>query len=75
MKNYFNFISSDLAIDLGTVNTLIHHQDNGIVLLDEYDFYTDRIKFPGAKKAIDEFCKEKNINVIKHFTGKYYIQK
>ena len=32
MKNYFNFISSDLAIDLGTVNTLIHHQDNGIVL-------------------------------------------
>ena len=27
-----NFLSSDLAIDLGTVNTLIHHHDNGIVL-------------------------------------------
>ena len=50
-------------------------QVNGIVLLDEYDFYLDTIKFPGSKRAIDEFCKDKNISVIKHYTGKFYIQK
>ena len=32
MNKYFNFLSSDLAIDLGTVNTLVYHKENGIVL-------------------------------------------
>ena len=32
MNKYFNFLSSDLAIDLGTVNTLVYHTENGIVL-------------------------------------------
>ena len=32
MNKYFNFLSSDLAIDLGTVHTLVYHKENGIVL-------------------------------------------
>ena len=32
MKSIFNFLSSDLAIDLGTVNTLIYLKENGVVL-------------------------------------------
>jgi O-methyltransferase len=50
-------------------------QENGIILLDEYDFDRDAIKWPGAKKAVDEFCKAKNISVTKHYTGKSYITK
>ena len=50
-------------------------QENGIILLDEYDFDRDIEKFPGAKKAVDEFCKAKNISVTKHYTGKSYITK
>ena len=50
-------------------------QENGIILLDEYDFDRDFEKFPGAKTAVDEFCKAKNITVSKHYTGKSYIMK
>ena len=36
IKNYFNnlmgFVSADLAMDLGTANTLIYIKDQGIVL-------------------------------------------
>ena len=32
MKSIFNFLSSDLAIDLGTVITLIYLKENGVVL-------------------------------------------
>lgn len=32
MRNLFDFLSSDMAIDLGTVNTLIYSKENGIVL-------------------------------------------
>jgi O-methyltransferase len=37
-------------------------QSTGIVILDEYDSNNDAIKWPGAKRAIDEFC---NSNLIK----------
>jgi O-methyltransferase len=50
-------------------------QENGIMLLDEYDFDRDLEKFPGSKNAVDEFCKAKNISVTKHYTGKSYITK
>ena len=33
MRNLFDFLSSDMAIDLGTVNTLIYSKENGIVQL------------------------------------------
>jgi O-methyltransferase len=37
-------------------------ESTGIVILDEYDSNDDAVKWPGAKKAIDEFC---NSNLIK----------
>ena len=52
-----------------------HLQDGGIIMLDEYEFGKDLDKWPGAKKAIDEFCKKKNIQVNKHFTGRYFLKK
>ena len=32
MKNFFSFFSQDIAIDLGTANTLIYVKGKGIVL-------------------------------------------
>jgi hypothetical protein len=37
-------------------------KSTGIVILDEYDHNNDAVKWPGAKKAIDEFC---NLNSVK----------
>jgi hypothetical protein len=36
-------------------------QSKGIVILDEYDCNDDAVKWPGAKKAIDDFC---NLNKV-----------
>ena len=47
----------------------------GIVMLDEYNFSNDALKWPGAKIAVDEFCEENSIEVIIHYTGKAYLQK
>ena len=71
MKNYFNFISSDLAIDLGTVNTLIHHQDNGIVLNEPSILAIDNSDSKAGIIAIGSKAKEmhgrtpENIDTIK----------
>ena len=50
-------------------------QSSGIVLLDDYGFGKDSEKWPGAKKAVDEFCKQNGIDVQRHYTGKYYLIK
>ena len=50
-------------------------QQGGIILLDEYDTGDDLIKWPGAKKAIDEFCDKNDCQVEKHFTGRSFISK
>jgi len=47
----------------------------GIIMLDEYDFGMDATKWPGAKKAVDEFCAENKIEVQIHYTGKAYLKK
>ena len=47
----------------------------GIIMLDEYDFGTDKINWPGAKKAVDEFCVENKVEVQIHYTGKAYLKK
>lgn len=45
------------------------------MMLDEYDFGKDLEKWPGAKIAVDQFCKEVEIEVQKHFTGKSFLIK
>lgn len=47
----------------------------GIVLFDEYDSESDAKKWPGAKKAIDEFCMSRDIQVKRHWTGLAHIEK
>ena len=47
----------------------------GVVMIDEYTFGVDAIKWPSSKKAVDEFCTENNIEVQIHYTGKAYLQK
>lgn len=47
----------------------------GLVILDEYDLGRDTEKWPGAKKAIDEFTAKKGIRIEKHWTGRAHIAK
>ena len=47
----------------------------GIAMLDEYDRGTDVKKWPGPKIAIDEFCKQENIILNRHFTGMVFLIK
>ena len=71
MKKYLNFLSSDLAIDLGTVNTLIHHHDNGIVLNEPSILAVDKADLNMGIIAIGSKAKEmhgrtpENIETIK----------
>ena len=53
----------------------IHMSPGGIVMLDEYNFSDDALKWPGAKIAVDEFCGENSTEVIIHYTGRAYLQK
>lgn len=48
---------------------------NGIILCDEYDTKKDLERWPGAKKAIDEFVKENSVELNRHWTGKVYLRK
>ena len=47
----------------------------GIIMLDEYDHPADLSKFPGAKLAVDKFCKEENVVLQRHFTNKTFLVK
>lgn len=47
----------------------------GIIMLDEYDHPADLNKFPGAKLAVDKFCKEEKVTLQRHFTHKTYLVK
>ncbi len=43
----------------------------GVILFDEYE----NTKFPGARKAVDEFFSDKNCAIERHWCGKYYAVK
>lgn len=47
----------------------------GIVMLDEYDYPRDEIKWPGAKKAIDEFCELNNVQLERGFSDRAFLRK
>lgn len=47
----------------------------GLILIDEYDRGGDLLKWPGAKIAVDEFVAINNLDLNKHWTGFYSIQK
>ena len=47
----------------------------GIVILDEYDHNNDVVKWPGAKKAIDEFCNLNQVVVQKTIGDRSFIVK
>lgn len=50
-------------------------QKGGIMMCDEYDFKKELERWPGPKKAVDEFCLEKKLYLKRHFTGRTYLQK
>lgn len=41
----------------------------GLILFDEYDRGTDATKWPGAKRAVDEFIAKTGLTLERHFTG------
>jgi len=47
----------------------------GIILLDEYDSRTDLVKWPGAKKAVDEFCAISSVKVQRGFGNRPFLRK
>lgn len=47
----------------------------GIVMLDEYDIDQDQIKWPGAKIAVDEFCREHGIEVHRGFGNRAFLKR
>ena len=63
--NILGMLSADMAIDLGTVNTLIHHHDNGIILnepsilaVDKADLNMGIIAIGSKAKEMQEKMKE-----------------
>jgi O-methyltransferase len=50
-------------------------QEGGVVLFDEYDLDKDTTKWPGAKRAIDEFCSENGLQIQKHWSGFAFLVK
>ena len=74
-----SLVNIDLDIYQPTLDSLRFFwpmlQKGGIMMLDEYDFGNDLEKWPGAKTAVDEFCKEVEIEVQKHFTGRSFLIK
>ena len=49
--------------------------DGVVVMLDEYDIGTDEVKWPGAKKAVDEFCEENRIQLQRGFGNRAFLKK
>ena len=49
--------------------------EGGVIMLDEYDIGLDATKWPGAKKAIDEFCEEKNTPLQRGFGNRAFLKK
>lgn len=47
----------------------------GIVIFDEYDSEADLRKWPGSKRAVDEFCESTGAMLHRHFTGRVYLVK
>ena len=84
LKNYRGDTIALLHIDvdlyqsyLSVLNQLYDRvQTGGVIIFDEYVNTNELIKFPGAKKAIDEFFVGKEEIIIRDKTyGKYYTVK
>jgi O-methyltransferase len=50
-------------------------ESTGIVILDEYDSSNDSVKWPGAKSAIDEFCKVNKVQVQRSIGNRAFLLK
>lgn len=72
-------LNCDLDLYEPTKQTLIFFWPRmlkgGVVLLDEYDLGSDLVKWPGAKKAIDEFCAEYNVQVNRGYGNRAFLKK
>jgi hypothetical protein len=44
-------------------------------MLDEYDSSDDLRKWPGAKLAIDEFCRDNKLVLQRHLTDRVFLRK
>ena len=72
-------LNCDLDLYESTKQTLLFFwprmMEGGVVMLDEYDIGSDAIKWPGAKKAIDEFCEERDILLHRGFGNRAFLKK
>jgi O-methyltransferase len=50
-------------------------ESTGVVILDEYDSDNDSVKWPGAKKAIDEFCEVNQVKVQRSIGNRAFLMK
>jgi hypothetical protein len=75
-----SFLHLDVDLYQSYVDCLQHFYPlltkDGVCVFDEYDNYNDLEKWPGAKRAIDEFSSRNKIEIRKHWTGySYFIKK
>lgn len=47
----------------------------GLLLCDDYDSEKELLKWPGAKRAVDEFAEKNGLNLNRHWTGKVFFIK
>lgn len=77
--NSFSFVHLDLDLYEPYLECLRWSWDRlstgGVVTFDEYDRNSDVQKWPGAKSAIDRFCKEHSLALRRHGSGYVYLLK
>jgi O-methyltransferase len=79
----FNSPVSFLHLDVDLYQSYLHCLEHfyplmnqyGVCVFDEYDNNNDILKWPGAKRAIDEFSLKNEIEIKKHWTGYSYFIK
>ena len=47
----------------------------GVILLDDYDGEAAQRKWPGVKIAVDEFCENNDVNIMRGFGNLAYLIK
>jgi hypothetical protein len=74
-KRKYRFVHIDVDIYEPTIESLRFFYDQvsqgGALMIDDYGYST----FPGCRRAVDAFCKERNVNVCALSTGNAFIIK
>ena len=70
-------LNLDLDLYQSTIDSLNYFWKyilpGGVILLDDYDGEAAQRKWPGVKKAVDEFCENNNISIMRGYGNLAYL--